>query len=156
LSLSGVAHIDAGSTFTDIDCFSEAVSALESVGATPGAWCASFSTVLALAKLRTFTGTDITSNEPLLSVDGDVGQGLQRTLLGLPIYSTPAGTIADGLVWLLPRDNRAFVVIREDVEVLVSPYPFFTSDSYAVRTVMRLNFAFTHPAAIAKVIAGGS
>ncbi|WP_155764950.1 hypothetical protein [Mycobacterium colombiense] len=44
-----------------------------------------------------------------------------------------------------------YVVIREDIELVTSPWPYFTSDSLAVRGIIRLGFGFPHAASIVKI-----
>jgi hypothetical protein len=55
-----------------------------------------------------------------------------------------------------PFDCRVLSVIREDVLVEVSQWPYFSSDCVGIKTTMRLGFAFAHPQSIAKIVAGGS
>ena len=72
------------------------------------------------------------------------------------MYSLPEGTIADGVVWALDRD-KAYVVIRSDISLLVDPHFYFGSDALAVRTLIRAGFGFPHPAAICQItLTGGS
>jgi hypothetical protein len=71
------------------------------------------------------------------------------------LLSVPVG-IPDGVVWLIPSDNRIFAVVREDVQVAVTPWAYFSSDQIAIKCTMRLNFGYAHPTSVAKVVAGGS
>ncbi|MGO8770436.1 MAG: hypothetical protein ACLQIK_12310 [Mycobacterium sp.] len=68
----------------------------------------------------------------------------------MPLHSVPAGTIGDGIVWVLLSDYRVFTVMRKDVIVEVSPWLFFTSDCIGIHTIMPLDFAFPHLRGIAK------
>jgi len=95
------------------------------------------------------------SNEPLLNAgDGDVTTAQPRNIFGVPLYSLPEGTIADGIVWALDRD-KVYAVIRQDVGVMVDPSFYFGSDSLAVRVIIRVGFGYPHHAAICKIQLGG-
>jgi HK97 family phage major capsid protein len=153
LSVAGIATV-AG-TMTNFDWAIQAQSALERVGSTVTAFCASFATVEQLGLVKSFTGSAANSNEPLLqATDGDVTTAQPRNIFGVPLYSLPEGTIADGIVWALDRD-KTYVVIRSDVSLVVDPHFYFGSDSLAVRTLIRCGFGFTHPAAIAQITLAG-
>jgi hypothetical protein len=129
---------------------------LERVGSTVTAFCASFETVRQLSEVKSFTGSAANSNEPLLNAgDGDVTQATPRNIFGVPLWSLPEGTIADGTIWALDR-QKVYAVIRQDIGLMVDP-SFFGSDSLAVRVIMRIGFGYPHHAAVCKIsLAGGS
>jgi HK97 family phage major capsid protein len=156
-SLTGIATVNAGSTWQNFDWATEAQSQLERVGSTVTAFCASFETVRQLSEVKQFVGTTATSNEPLLQAgDGDVTQATPRNIFGVPLWSLPEGTIADGIVWALDR-QKVYAVIRQDIGVVVDPSFYFGSDSLAVRVIMRIGFGYPHHAAVCQIsLAGGS
>jgi HK97 family phage major capsid protein len=157
-SLSGIATVTApGSAWTNFDWAIEAQSQLERVGSTVTAFCASFATVRQLSEVKSFTGSAANSNEPLLNAgDGDVTQATPRNIFGVPLWSLPEGTIADGTIWALDR-QKVYAVIRQDIGLMVDPSFFFGSDSLAVRVIMRIGFGYPHHAAVCKIsLAGGS
>lgn len=153
LSLSGVQHVDGGS-LTDLDAFAEAISLSENTGSTVTAFAASAATVLHLSKLKAFDGAT-QSNQPLLQPVTDPTSAITRQILGVPIYALPAGTIADDVIWAIPRD-KVFVVMRQDVSLDVDRSAFFASDSLGIRAVVRVGFGFAHEAAIVKIGWSGS
>jgi hypothetical protein len=88
--------------------------------------------------------------------DGDVTQATPRNIFGVPLWSSPEGTIADATVWALDR-AQVCAVIRQDVGVQVDPSFVFGSDSLAVRAIMRIGFGYPRHAAVCKIsLAGGS
>jgi Phage capsid family len=93
LTGSGAVEIDVDGVYENVDCFSDAISEAEAVDATITAFCADASTVKALRKLKTFSGST-ESNEPLLQGQtGDATTGFRNRILGVLIYSLPSGTI---------------------------------------------------------------
>jgi hypothetical protein len=116
-------------------------------------FAADFSTVLALGLLKRFQPTaDVVSNEPLLSqTPGDVANPVQRSIVGVPLYSAPYGTIESGVVWALAAD-KVLTVMRSDVSITANPFFYFGSDSTAVRGTMRLGYGFPHAAAVVKIV----
>ena len=61
-----------------------------------------------------------------------------------------------GALWLVPK-SKAFVVIRQQAEVIADGSAFFSSDRTGIRCVLRVGIGFPHPEAVAKaVIDGGS
>jgi hypothetical protein len=116
----------------------EAESQLERVGSRVTAFYASFETVRQLSEVKQFTGTTATSNEPLLqAADGDVTQATQRNIFGVPLWSLPEGSIADGTIWALDA-AKTYAVIRSDIGVTIDPSFYFGSDSPAAIRITRL------------------
>ena len=72
-----------------------------------------------------------------------------RVVAGVPLLVSPDAP-NDGSVYGVPRD-RAFVVIRRDVQVVLDSSAFFTSERTAVRVSARIGFGFPHPSAIVKI-----
>jgi hypothetical protein len=77
---------------------------------------------------------------------------------GTPAYWTLEGVVEDGTIWAI--DNRySFVVVREDYELIVSPWPMFTADMLVLRFVFRATFAWPKPESIVQIsgaLPGGS
>jgi HK97 family phage major capsid protein len=146
--------ISVGGVHANFDPFATAISEVERVGSVVTAFAADFSTCLTLSLLKRFgTTTQTISNEPLLAQSpGDVANPTQRQILGVPLYSAPNGCIEPGVVWAIAND-KVFVVMRRDIEIVANPFWYFGSDSTAVRGTMRLGFGFPHPAAIVKIVA---
>lgn len=157
LSLDNIQTVNAGGSFTDFDWAVEAMSKAERVGSRVTAFCASFETVRQLSSIKTFTGTDISSNEILLSDDqpNGVAGPTPRTVLGVPLWSLSEGTIADGVIWALDA-AKVFAVMRTDVSLVVDPSYYFGSDSLAVRCTLRVGFGFPHHQSVIKITASGS
>ncbi len=144
-SVVGVTAVAAGTAFTNLDAFAEAVAAAEQVGAILTHFVANPADALAMAKLRKSTG----SNEPLLS--SSATDASTRQLVGVPLLVSPS--VAAGTVWGIDG-SRSYLVIREDATVEVDASPFFTSDRTAVRAVERVGFAFPHAASVVKITTG--
>lgn len=142
LSLTGVQVVDTGATITNTDPFAEALSKAETVGALITSFVAHPDDVLTLAKVKKATG----SNEPLLG--SDPTQPTQRTVLGVPLMSSPA--VGAGTIWAIPRD-RVFVVVRKDTSLMISEHSHFTSDRIGIRAITRVGFGFPHPGALIRM-----
>ena len=134
--------VSAGGSWTNADPFTSATFTAEGVGATIGAWVANPADGLLLASLKEATG----SNRGLLQPDPT--HAGRRVIGGIPLFSSTAVTA--GEVWGVPAD-RVLVVIRQDVTVAVDSSAYFSSDRSGIRAVMRVGFAFPHPAAVVKV-----
>lgn len=143
-ALAGVTAVSAGTTYANVDPFSEAIAAAENVGATLDSFVCGPATALTLAKVKKATG----SNEPLLAQGGDATTATRRQVAGVPLYVSPA--ITGSTVWGLSRD-RSLLVVREDAEVTSDASVFYTSDRVAVRAIARLGFGWPHAAAVVKV-----
>lgn len=156
LSVNGVSTVDAGSAFADFDWATSAKTKLRKVGSVATSFVANADTVEVLETIKSFTGT-ITSNEPLLAAsDGNITDAAPGNVLGVPLIAVADSTaLADNLVWTFDR-AKVYVVIRRQVTLDISPHLYFNSDSLAVRVTARVGFGFPHPAALVKVIAGGS
>lgn len=140
--LTGVTDVEAGSAWTDLDAFAEAISNAEGLGLTIDHFVANPADALILAQLKESTG----SNKPLLG--SDPANPTKRTLQGVTLLTSPGVTV--GTIWGLPK-ARAIVVRRTQVDLQVDRSAFFTSDRTAVRATMRVGFAFPHAAAVQKV-----
>ena len=79
-TLSGVSTYVNASALANLDFAAEAISQAEVVGAKVTAFVAGPATALALAKVKTGTG----SNQPVLGVD--VTASTSRSILGVPLY----------------------------------------------------------------------
>ncbi|MGK2880433.1 MAG: phage major capsid protein [Mycobacterium sp.] len=158
-ALTGVSEVDAG-TITTLDAFAEGMSYAETVGAVIIYWVASPSTVLTLAKLKREAG----SNLPLLQPDPT--KPGRRQVFGAPLLSSPA--VDDHTIFGIPASyatapddedqsgRLSWVVQAQDPTLDVSGEQFFTSDRVAIRTTLRVAFAWAHPAAVVRIEHGGS
>ncbi|WP_369132013.1 phage major capsid protein [Modestobacter sp. I12A-02662] len=135
-----VQTVDAGAAFDSLDAFAEAQSLAENVGARLTSFVANPADALALAVLKTGTG----SNQTLL--------GGQRSINGVTLHVSPS--VPAGTIWGIPQD-RAVVVIREDATVETDRSVYFTSDRVAVKAVMRVGFGYPHLAGLVKISIGG-
>ncbi|MBC2639663.1 phage major capsid protein [Rhodococcus wratislaviensis] len=143
-SVSGVQSVTFAGPWANLDPFHEALSLAETVGATVSAFVTSPAVALALAKIKTGTG----SNTPLLGQDPT--SPTKRTIAGVPLFVSSA--VAANIVWAIPF-QRTVIGLRKDVDVATDTSAFFTSDRTAVRAVLRAGFGFAHAAAIVKVTA---
>lgn len=146
-SVAGAQLVDGGGAYTNTDPFAEALSKAEVVGANITAWVAHPDTVLTLSKLKIGTGYNL----PLFGPDVSVPTG--RSILGRPLYWAP--TVAEGVVWGIPQD-RTYVILRNDVDLVVDQSAYFSKDSVGIRATMRIGFGWPHEQAVVKVAAGGS
>lgn len=147
--LDDVTEVDAG-TFDNLDWAAEAQARSEDVGGIITAFVASPDNALWLAQLKRGDG----SNEPLLQPGpADPTAPISRTILGAPLYSTPA--CASNIIWGISQPH-SLVVVREDVETEVSTDVWFTSDRVGVKSTARVGWGWAHPAAIVKITLPGS
>ena len=130
------------SAYANLDFAAEAISKAETVGARITAFVAAPATALALAKIRTASG----SNEPVLGKDATSATG--RQILGVPLLVSPF--VAANTLWAIDG-SRVWLVVREDATVEVDRSVYFTSDRVAVKAVMRAAFGFVHPQSVVKV-----
>jgi HK97 family phage major capsid protein len=142
--LSGVSTVDAGTAYTNIDPFSDALYTAEQVNATISAFVTAPQTAMVLSKLKEQSG----SNKPLLGAD-PTAPG-KRQILGVPLLTSPYVDTTDNVVWAIAK-QYAYFVVRESAEVLTDASVFFTSDRVAVRGIVRLGFAFPHPPSIVRI-----
>ncbi len=150
--LVGYQNVYVDGLFENLDWAIEAETLLNQVGATATAFVASATTVSTLARLKEFQPTtDVISNETLLQADPT--QRTKYLINGTPLYWVLEGVIEDGVIWCLCADGpnpKAFVVQRQDVELVTSPWPYFSDDCIALRAVLRYGFAWPHAAAVVK------
>jgi hypothetical protein len=67
----------------------------------------------------------------------------------VPLYISP--TIADGIVWAIPKAH-SIMVLRNDASVVSDSSALFTSDRTAIRGLLRVGFGFSYPLAVVKVV----
>jgi len=141
-TLTGVQTYVNANAFTSLDFAAQAISKAETVGATVTAFVTSPAVALALATIKTTTG----SNQPVLGTDATSATG--RRILGVPLLVSqfvPANTL-----WAVDS-SRTWLVVRDDAKVEADRSVFFTSDRVAVKATMRAGFGFVHPQALVKV-----
>jgi HK97 family phage major capsid protein len=128
--------------FGNLDFAAQAISKAETVGATVAAFVTSPATALALATIKTATG----SNESVLG--SDATSATSRQILGVPLYVSQY--VAANTLWALDA-SRVWLVVRDDATVEADRSVFFTSDRVAVNATMRAGFGFVHPQSVVKV-----
>ncbi len=72
----------------------------------------------------------------------------------MPLYWVLEGVIENGVIWALRADApapKAFAVQRQDVELIISPWPHFSDDCLALRAVLRYGFGWPHAAAVVQI-----
>lgn len=141
-TLSGVQTYINADAFVSLDFAAEAVSKAETVGATITHFIAGPAVALALAKIRTATG----SNQPVLGTDATAATS--RSVLGVPLLVTPH--VAANTLWAVDS-SRMWLVVRDNATVETDRSVFFTSDRVAVKATMRAGFGFVHPQSVVKV-----
>lgn len=141
-TLSGVQTYVNASAFANLDFAAQAISKAETVGATITAFVTSPATALALATVKTATG----SNQPVLGQDATSATG--RMILGVPLLVSQY--VAANTLWAIDG-SLVWLVVRSDAEVTADRSVFFTSDRVAVRATMRAGFGFVHAQSVVKV-----
>lgn len=141
-TLSGVQAYSNAAAFADLDFAAQAISKAETVGATITAFVTSPATALALATIKTASG----SNQPVLGADAT--SATSRQILGVPLYVSQY--VAANTLWAIDS-SRVWLVVREDATVEADRSVYFTSDRVAVKAVMRAGFGFVHPQSVVKV-----
>lgn len=143
-SLGGsAATLYAGAEFGNLDVFAEAAAAVEQTGTEVTAWIASPADALALAKLKSATGSAV----PLLAPTP--GQASRRTVEGVPILVSRF--VPSGVIYGVPS-SRVFVVIRQDAEIVTDSSYYFDSDQLAVRGTLRVGFGLPQPGAVVRIL----
>ncbi len=141
-TLSGVQTYVNASAYANLDFAAEAISKAETVGASITSFVAAPATALALAKIRTASG----SNEPVLGKDATSATG--RMILGVPLLVSPY--VAANVLWAIDS-SRVWLVVRDDATIEADRSVYFTSDRVAVKATMRCAFGFVHPQSVVKV-----
>jgi HK97 family phage major capsid protein len=142
--VSGVSTADAGSSFSNVDAFSDAIFEAAQHNGTVTAFVTAPATAKKLAKLK--TATDY--NTPLLQPDAT--RPGQRQILGVPLVTSQYVSTTDDTVWAISK-SQAFFVIREAAEVISDSSAYFTSDRVAVRGIVRVGFGFPNPPTLVKI-----
>jgi hypothetical protein len=163
LDLDGIQTLSWG-TFSNMDWAVEAETLLNEVGSTATAFVMSANTLQWLAEIKRFEETStVISNEPLLPAEHvanapdtrEPADALPRQvpryfINGTPAYWTLEGVIPDGTIYAL-HDRYSFVVVRQDYELVISPWPMFAKDMLLLRFVFRATFAWPKPESIVQI-----
>jgi HK97 family phage major capsid protein len=150
---NGAQAVDVVGSIVDLNPFISAIGLLEAHGAKATAFIADSRTWTALALLRQFEGTDLSSNVPLLGADPTAPQG--RSIQGVPAYSLREGILDPGQVIVIDG-SRVFTVIREGIQLDTSKDLYFDARATAVRASTRIAYAFPDPASVCFINSGGS
>jgi Phage capsid family len=151
-------------TFENLDWAIEAETMLNQVGSTATAFVMSANTLSALAQIKRFETTEfIISNETLIPAEHvanapdtrEPSDALPRQVPrffvnGTPAYWTLEGVIPDGVIYAI-HDRYSFIVVRQDYELIVSPWPMFANDMLLLRFVFRCDFAWPKPQSIVQI-----
>src|SRR5262249_44638121 len=151
-SLVGAGCQVVNAPLDSLDPFTTAISLISQTGSVPTAFCASATTVEELSKLRKFTGTGSASLEPLLAVDAN--SPVRKVVQGIPLWPLPDTIIPEATVWALAR-LKVLIIQRTDVTLAIDTSRYFDEDSVAVRTTLRIDFAFPHAASVVKIVGDG-
>ena len=143
--LAGVTDVDAGEDWANMDPFAEALANADALGLQLNTFVANPADALLLAKLK----ESATSNKPLLGPDPT--NPTKRQVQGVQLLVSPG--VTEGTIWGLPK-ARVIVVRRKNVTLEVDKSAYFTSDRTAVKSTMRVGFAFPHAAAVQKIALG--
>lgn len=142
-ALTDVTEVTA-TAITSLDPFAEAAAAAADHNTTIDAWVAHPDDALAIAQLKTATG----SNQALLAPSGDATASARRVIEGAPLHVS--ANVTAGTIWGIPK-TASIISIREDAEVTADHSAFFTSDRVAIRGILRVGFGFINEPAIVKV-----
>jgi len=139
--------INAGSSWSNLDVFAAGASAAEQTGATLSSWLISPDDALALAQLKSATGSLL----PLLAAQP--GQAARRVVEGLPLIVSRF--VPRGVIYGIPQ-ARTFLVVRSDAEVVTDSSFYFNRAQLAVRGIARVGFGFPSPQSIVKLALSGA
>lgn len=142
LADSAVTTVAAGSKWSNIDPFIEAIFKVAAAHAKITAFIANPEDAETLAKLKRETG----SNEPLLAPDAN--SATRRSISGVDLHT--AAAVPKGIVYGIDK-SRVVTVMRKGTEVTFDSSAFFASDSAAVRAICRIGFGYAHPKSIARI-----
>jgi HK97 family phage major capsid protein len=134
---------------TTLDVFDEARIEATKLGESIGSFVTDPDTLLSLATAKEST----TSRRPLLQPAVSESAVRERdavtlTVSGVPVYASPA--VEPGIIWGIPK-RTSILVVSGEPDVASSSDAGFKNDLTYVRATLRVGFAFTRPAAIAKV-----
>lgn len=128
--------------WADLDPFAEAISISQANNGIISAFVASPGDALALMTLKSQTD----SNVPLLGTDAT--SATTRRILGVPLLVSKH--VEPGVIWGLDK-RFVTIALRKDVDIDVSRERHFETDETAIKGVMRLDWAFTHPKALVRI-----
>lgn len=148
-SAAGLNEITTSGSLTNLDPFEEALVHAETTGENVGAFIANSKTVLAISQLKEST----TSQRGLLQADATAQT--TRSVHGVPLLA--CDHVADKTIFAIPRNASHVANLtgtnssQRGAEIIADNSAYFSSDRVAVRGIMRIGFAITHPESISKI-----
>lgn len=139
---TAVSNVNGVTAWADLDPFAEAISISQANNGIISAFVASPGDALALMTLKSQTD----SNVPLLGTDAT--SATTRRILGVPLLVSKH--VEPGVIWGLDK-RFVTIALRKDVDIDVSRERHFETDETAIKGVMRLDWAFTHPKALVRI-----
>lgn len=131
---------EAELALADLDSFVEASYAIAGLGGNATAFLVSEADALAIATLKTGTG----SNQNLI----EQSQPGVTTINGLPLIVVP--DLPAGTAYAV--DAASIIsVVRKDATVETSDAPYWSSDRLSVKTTMRASWGFADPARVVRM-----
>lgn len=146
-ALDGATSIDAGSAFSSLDPFVDAMKESEVLGMPVTTWVAHPDDVATISKIKRAAD----SQERLITSVRDDAGSIARAIDGVPLLQSPY--VAAGTVWGIPSAAALFVR-RDEARIETSDQQFFSSDRLAIRAIMRVGWGFINPPAIMKITTG--
>lgn len=139
---ANVNAISSIGAWDDLDPFAEAISASQMDNGILSAFVANPGDALGLMTLKEKADSNV------LLLGSDATSATARRILGVPLLVSKH--VEPGVIWGL--DKRFITIaLRKDVDISVSRERHFETDETAVKGVMRLDWAFTHPKTIVRL-----
>lgn len=141
LDLASTGFVDAGTLSTDLDEFSDAIADVEANGGEVSHFIMPASAWKTLAKIKSATG----SNMPILGVGDASGDGVRRSIFGVPVRLNSAA----GAIYAVSRED--LVSAYSSLRVAVSEHAYFGEDATGLRSDLRFGVAPARPNRHAKI-----
>ncbi|MFE1090584.1 phage major capsid protein [Streptomyces albidoflavus] len=135
--------VNAELEYADLAPFAEAIGLLEEVNATASVF------IMNPARWAQLVGIKDSTGRQLLSAGAGSGtEGINRSILGVPVKVTP---YVDGNTVLAYDASEVYAVVNQDARFETSDQAGFFQDGLGVRAIMRAAIAVPNPAAVVKM-----
>lgn len=128
----------AGGSWDDFDWAQAAISAAETLNSQVTSFVTSPATALQLSTVKAYAAAG--SNVPL--------KPGTRVIAGVPLLVSPS--VAADTIWAVPQQHSLFV-LRQPATVVSDSSVYFSKDSTAIRSTLRVGFCFPHPMSVVKI-----